>query len=362
MMSKIERVEVSVCTIPTDFPESDGTLEWDKTTIVIVESIAEGTTGIGYTYGATAVAELIESKLAEAVKGSDPMDIQGSWMAMAQSIRNLGRPGVSSMAVAAVDISLWDLKAKLLRLPLVKLLGMVRDGIAVYGSGGFTSYSNQQLREQLGGWASEGIPRVKMKIGREPAKDPQRVQEARKAIGEETELFVDANGSYSRKQALELAEAFRKQGVTWFEEPVSSDDREGLRLMRDRAPAGMNIAAGEYGYDIRYFREMLEAGSVDVLQADVTRCAGITEYLGIGALCEACEIPLSGHTAPALHLALGCAVPRMCHLEYFHDHVRIEEMLFEGVVRPRNGILYPDLSRPGLGLQLKKTAAERYAA
>jgi L-alanine-DL-glutamate epimerase-like enolase superfamily enzyme len=362
LVSAIERVEVCAYTIPTDFPESDGTLEWDKTTIVIVESTAGRATGIGYTYGDTAVAALIEGKLAGIIKGSDAMDIQGSWMAMVRSIRNLGRPGVASMAISAVDASLWDLKAKLLRLPLAKLLGMVRDGIPVYGSGGFTSYSSKQLREQLGGWASEGIPRVKMKIGREPARDPQRVEEARKAIGNGTELFVDANGAYSRKQAVELAEDFRRFGVRWFEEPVSSDDLDGLRLMRDRAPAGMNIAAGEYGYDLPYFRRMLEAGAVDVLQADVTRCGGVTAFLGVGSLCEASQVPLSGHTAPALHLALGCALPRMCHIEYFHDHVRIEQMLFEGVVRPRGGILYPDLGRPGLGLELKRSAAERYAA
>lgn len=362
MVSGIERVEVSAYTIPTDLPESDGTLEWDKTTIVIVESTSGGATGIGYTYGDAAVSALIEGKLAGIVQGADTMDIQGSWMAMVRSIRNLGRPGVASTAVSAVDVSLWDLKAKLLRLPLAKLLGMARDGIAVYGSGGFTSYSSKQLRDQLGGWASEGIPRVKMKIGREPAKDPQRVEEARKAIGNETELFVDANGAYSRKQALELAEEFRRYGVSWFEEPVSSDDLEGLRLMRDRAPAGMNIAAGEYGYDLGYFRRVLEAGAVDVLQADVTRCGGITAFLGVGSLCEASQVPLSGHTAPALHLALGCAVPQMCHLEYFHDHVRIEEMLFEGVARPRDGILYPNLARPGLGLELKRAAAQRYAA
>ncbi|HEX5412203.1 MAG TPA: enolase C-terminal domain-like protein [Terriglobia bacterium] len=361
-MNGIERVEVFAYTIPTDFPESDGTLEWDKTTIVIVETTGGGATGIGYTYGDTAVAALIEGKLAGTIAGADPIDIQGSWMAMVRSIRNLGLPGVASMAISAVDVSLWDLKAKLLRLPLAKLLGLVRNGIPVYGSGGFTSYSNKQLREQLGGWASEGIPRVKMKIGREPARDPQRVEEARKAIGNETELFVDANGAYSRKQALDLAEEFRRYGVRWFEEPVSSDDLEGLRLMRDRAPAGMNIAAGEYGYNLQYFRRMLEAGAVDVLQADVTRCGGITGFLGVGALCDAGEVPLSGHTAPALHLALGCSLPRMCHLEYFHDHVRIEEMLFEGIVRPRGGVLYPDLSRLGLGLELKRSAAERYAA
>jgi len=164
-----------------------------------------------------------------------------------------------------------DLKARLLDLPLITLLGAVRANVPVYGSGGFTSYSMAQLQEQLGGWVADGISRVKMKIGRQPASDLDRVRAAREAIGPGAELFVDANGAYTRKQALATACAFTEFDVSWFEEPVSSDDLDGLRLLRDRAPAGMEIAAGEYGYDLFYFRRMLEAGAVDVLQADATR-------------------------------------------------------------------------------------------
>jgi L-alanine-DL-glutamate epimerase-like enolase superfamily enzyme len=175
-------------------------------------------------------------------------------------------------------------------------------------------------------------------------------------------LFVDANGAYTRKQALEFADAFAAYGVSWFEEPVSSDDLEGLRLIRDRAPAGMNIAAGEYGYDTTYFRRMLEAGAVDVLQADATRCAGITGFLEAAAVADAYHVPLSAHTAPSIHGHLCCAVPAACHVEYFYDHVRIEKMLFDGVIEPKNGVLYPDPSHTGLGLALKRTAVEQYAA
>jgi L-alanine-DL-glutamate epimerase-like enolase superfamily enzyme len=253
------------------------------------------------------------------------------------------------------------LKARLLDLPLVTLLGAVRDSVPVYGSGGFTSYSLAQLEAQLGGWIAEGITRVKMKIGAHPADDRDRVRAARKAIGSDAELFVDANGAYSRKQALAFADAFAELGVSWFEEPVSSDDLEGLRLLRERAPAGMDIAAGEYGYDLFYFRRMLEAGAVDVLQADATRCAGITGFLRVSALCEARSLPLSAHTAPSLHAHPCCALTPVRHVEYFHDHVRLEHMLFDGALTPVHGALHPDLSRPGLGLELKRSDAERYA-
>lgn len=357
---RIDNVRVSAYTIPTDFPESDGTIQWDKTTVIVVEVESGDTTGLGYTYGDPSTAQLISGHLREVAVGRDPMDIPGSWLAMVQSVRNIGRPGIASMAISAVDIALWDLKAKMLGLPLVKLIGSVRDGIPVYGSGGFTSYSLDQLQRQLSGWADSGIRMVKMKIGRQPEEDPERVRAAREAIGKDTQLFVDANGAYGRKQALGLAEPFHDMGVTWFEEPVSSDDLEGLRLIRDRAPAGMEIAAGEYGYMPVYFRRMLEAGAVDVLQADGTRCGGITGFLEASALCTAYSLPLSAHTAPAIHMHVCCAAPHAVHLEYFHDHVRIENMLFEGVQQPKEGVLKPDLSRPGLGLSLKRNDAAKY--
>lgn len=296
------------------------------------------------------------------VHGRDVMEIPACWKAMVSATRNLGRPGIVSMAISAVDSALWDLKARLLGLPLATLLGKVREAVPIYGSGGFTSYSNAQLQEQLAGWVAQGISRVKMKIGRDALADLERVQLARQVIGAETELFVDANGAYSRKQAVAQAEKFVDSNVTWFEEPVSSDDLVGLRLLRDRGPAGMDIAAGEYGYDAGYFHRMLSAGAVDVLQADATRCGGITGFLQVAALCEAFHLPLSAHTAPALHMHVCCAALPLRHLEYFHDHVRIENMVFEGVSRPIHGELRPDLSRPGLGIELKKADAERFAA
>jgi len=359
--SRIEGASVSACTIPTDFPESDGTLEWSETTIVLVEIRSQGQTGLGYSYADATAGKIIERHLAPIVKGRDPMDVAGCWASMVQAVRNIGRPGIASAAISAVDIALWDLKAKLLRLPLVKLLGAVRDSIPVYGSGGFTSYSTEQLQTQLSKWIDSGIGMVKMKIGRSPDDDPHRVHKAREAIGAQARLFVDANGAYSRKQALGLATQFADERVSWFEEPVSSDDLDGLRLVRDRAPAGMEIAAGEYGYDSNYFWRMLEAGAVDVLQADATRCGGVTGFLQASALCAARSMPLSAHTAPAIHMPLCCAAPNAVHLEYFHDHLRIEGMLFDGVEKPRHGELIPDLTRLGIGLDIRRDVAARYA-
>jgi len=357
----VKRLDVSVYRVPTDGPESDGTLEWNATTLVLVEAFGGERRGLGYTYASGSTASLIRELLTDRIVGLDAMNIQASWIQMIQAIRNLGRPGICSMAIAAVDSALWDLKARLLELPLVTLLGAARAEVPVYGSGGFTSYSIEQLQSQLGAWVEHGIARVKMKIGRDPQADIRRVQAAREAIGPKGELFVDANGAYSLKQALAQASAFSAQQVAWFEEPVSSDDLAGLRFVREHAPAGMEISAGEYGYDLCYFRRMLEAGSVDVIQPDATRCAGITGFLQVGALAQAFACPISAHTAPSLHLHPCCAVPGVRHLEYFHDHARIEHLFFEGTVWPLNGSLAPDLSRPGFGLEFKRADAQRYA-
>ena len=357
----IEQLDVSAYQIPTDAPESDGTYEWDSTTIVIVEAAAGDKHSLGYTYADEATAKLIDSHLNEVVLGRDAFSPNECFVAMTKSVRNLGRAGICAMAISAVDTALWDLKARLLELPLVRLFGQVRAAMPLYGSGGFTSYSNERLQEQLGGWVEQGIPRVKMKIGRDAKADPERVALAREAIGDDAELFVDANGAYSRKEALELAYAFSELDVSWFEEPVSSDDLEGLRLMRDDGPPGMEIAAGEYGYEINYFARMLAAGAVDVLQADATRCCGYTGFFQAAALCEAHHIPLSSHCAPALHLPVGCATRPFRHAEYFHDHVRIEQMFFDGVTQPLEGALQPDLTRAGNGLELKRKDVEKFA-
>ena len=157
------------------------------------------------------------------------------------------------------------------------------------------------------------------------------------------------------------ARELSRESVSWFEEPVTSDDLAGLAQLRRESPGGMDIAAGEYGYTVDYFETMLAAGAVDCLQADVTRCGGVTAFLSVGALCEAHHIDLSGHCAPALHLHAACAAPRLRHLEWFHDHVRIEHMLFDGAPRPVGGMIRPDLSRPGHGLEFRAADAARYA-
>ncbi|MEO6158948.1 MAG: enolase C-terminal domain-like protein [Ilumatobacteraceae bacterium] len=357
---RVETVRVGAYTVPTEAPESDGTLKWEATTIVIVEVSSGSTTGLGYTYAAPAAAGVVTDTLSDVVTGCDPMATGAMWATMVHAIRNQGRPGVVSSAISAVDIALWDLKAKLLGLSVADTIGRTHDVVPVYGSGGFTSLSDAELAEQLGGWAAQGLRAVKMKVGRDGAADPHRADVARGAIGDDVELFVDANGAYTRKQAMQLADEFAGRGVRWFEEPVSSDDLSGLRLLRDRAPAGIDITAGEYGYDLPYFRNMLAAGAVDCLQADVTRCGGITAFLRVGALADAECIDVSSHCAPQVSAHACAGLWHLRHLEYFADHIRLEAMLFDGVLEPSDGALRPDPGRPGLGIEFKRSDAERF--
>jgi L-alanine-DL-glutamate epimerase-like enolase superfamily enzyme len=358
----IESVEATTFTIPTDAPEGDGTLTWDATTAVVVQVRCAGVVGTGWTYGSPACAAVVTGLLAPLLRGLGPLDVGRAWSAMVVALRNVGRPGIGGMALSAVDCALLDLKARLLGLPLHRLLGAEHDSVPVYGSGGFTTYDEQQLAAQLTGWVDEQrIPRVKIKIGeswgRAQDRDLARVREARDLVGDDVELYVDVNGGYTVGQAGRVAAALDDLDVRWFEEPVSSDNLAGLRNVRQRAAA--DVTAGEYGYDLAYFQRMLAAEAVDCLQVDVTRCGGITELLRIAALANAHGLQVSGHCAPHQHVAALLAVPNLRHLEWFHDHVRIESMLFDGVLDPAGGMLRPREDAPGHGLTLRDDAVGR---
>jgi L-alanine-DL-glutamate epimerase-like enolase superfamily enzyme len=357
-MQRVEDAVATAYTIPTDRPESDGTLEWDSTTIVVVETRAGDHTGIGYTYGHAVVAELVRSTLAPLAIGADALAPPSVWATMQREARNVGRQGVGAMAISALDIALWDLRAKLLGLSLADSLGRCRDAIPAYGSGGFTSYDDAELAEQLRGWVERGCRRVKIKVGREPERDPHRLAVAREAVGPDVALMVDANGAFDRRGAARWAQRYGELGVSYFEEPVSSEDLDGLRWLRDAVPRGMEVAAGEYAWDLPELERL--APCVDVLQADVTRCAGITGVLRADGLCRARGLPFSAHCAPQVSAHLCCAMERAVHVEYFHDHERIESLLFEGALPLEDGWLRPDPTRPGLGIELRQAEARRF--
>ncbi len=356
----VDRISVSAYTVPTDRqPESDGTAVWNATTLVLVEIEAGGKRGTGWTYESAAAGKLIEEQLVEIVRGQNALDTRAIWNKLTGKVRNTGRSGLASYAIAAVDIALWDLRARLYGVALCDLMGLVREEVPIYGSGGFTSYDIPTLQGQLAGWAGAGIPAVKMKVGREHAADPARVAAARAAIGPACSLFVDGNGGYEVSEANAIARRFAEHDVTWFEQPVDHNDLAGTRRVREHAPPGMAISSGEYITDT--CRAALVADAVDVLQADASRCGGYTGFLAIDGYCEVIRKPLSSHCGPMLHLHVAAAALRLRHAEYFHDHVRIEKMLFDGFVEPVNGTLRPDRGRPGHGFEFRHADARQFA-
>jgi L-alanine-DL-glutamate epimerase-like enolase superfamily enzyme len=357
---RVCEASVSFYTVPTDAPEADGTFHWNSTSMVLVELQCGEVSALGYTYADRGTAAIAAKLVKDLVVESNPFEHAQTRQQMMRHVRNMGETGAAMMAISAIDNALWDLCARLVEIPLVSLLGQVRPRVAVYGSGGFTTYSAKQLSDQLGGWAEKGFAEVKMKIGTTPEKDPARVETARRAIGSDCKLFVDANGAYTVTQAIALAGRFAEQDVRWFEEPVSSDHLSGLAEVRERAPAGMDVAAGEYGYTAWYFDAMLSERAVSVLQADCTRCGGISGFLEAAALCWARNTPLSAHCGPSMHLHVCCSAARVVHMEFFHDHARIERMFFDGFCEPVRGYMTPDLSRPGNGLVLKVSDAEKF--
>ncbi|MFE6746440.1 enolase C-terminal domain-like protein [Kitasatospora purpeofusca] len=357
----VEDLHVQVLQFPTDVPEADGTLAWDRTTMVLVRARGGGATGLGWTYGDPATAHVITGLLKDEVVGRPVFDVPAANEAMSRAARNAGRPGLIAGAISAVDIALWDLKARVLSLPLTDLLGRARAEVPVYGSGGFTTYERPQLAEQLESWVGQGFTRFKIKIGEQwgarERRDLERTEAARALVGEDAELYVDANGAYTRKQAVRVGRTLAGLGVSWFEEPVSSDDLTGLAHVRDAVTA--DVAAGEYGYDLPYFARTVPA--VDCLQADATRCGGITVWLRAAALAHGHGLQLSGHCAPNAHAHAAASVPNLRHLEWFHDHVRIENLLFDGALDPTGGCVRPGQGgEPGLGLKIRPEAVEQY--
>jgi len=359
----ITGLHASAFTIPTDLHEADGTAAWNSTTITVVTAESDGVRGTGWTYGPSACATVVEELLADVVLGRDPLAVPGTWYAMVEAVRNATRAGVAGYAISAVDVALWDLKARLLNLSLVDLFGAMREQVPVYGSGGFTTYSEGQLASQLTGWVeTHQIPRVKIKIGEgwghNEQRDQRRVLQAREIIGPAAALYVDINGAYSAKQAVRVLQGVAEANVTWVEEPVSSDDLAGLRMVRHELPA--DVTAGEYGTGLTYYRRMCAADALDCLQVDATRCGGYTEWLRTAAVAAAYELEVSAHCAPHLHAAVAAATPHLRHLEWFHDHVRIEAMLFAGALDPSGGTVSP--AGPGHGLTFLPEAAEPYQA
>lgn len=352
----IDDIDVASHRFPTPEPESDATLDWHDTTAVTVSVTAGTMRGLGWTYSSRAAATVIIDHLRPLLLGHSAHDVGSAWAAMHRSCRNLGTKGLVMQAISAVDIALWDLKARLLGTPLVHLFGQHRDRVPIYGSGGFTSSSDAELAQDVAAWKAAGCTAMKIKIGRSGGTqldwDRYRVLLFRELAGDDVALMVDANGGYDVGTARRIGAELDELGVTWFEEPVSSDDSHGLGVVRDSVRC--DVAAGEYisdGYDVQRL-----APVVDCLQLDVTRCGGYTGFLRGAAVAAAHNLDVSAHCAPALHAPVVAAIPNLRHLEWFNDHVRLEPELVDGVPTVDSGALIAPTEVTGHGMSLAEQA------
>lgn len=354
----VDEVQAAAYAIPTAGPEADGTLSWSSTTVVVVTARCADVVGTGWTYAHRAAASVVNDLFAGVVQGRDPMGVPACHAAMRIAARNALVPGLTGMALSAVDVALWELKARLVGVPLADLFGRARTAVPVYGSGGFTTFSDTELRERLSELVhDQGVTAVKIKIaegwGHNERRDLHRIEVAREAVGTAPALMVDANGGYQVKQAARVARDAAQFGVDWFEEPVSSDHLEDLALLRGIIEP--EVTAGEYGTDPTYFRRMCEAGAVDCLQIDATRAGGYTGFLAGAAVADSFGLQVSAHCAPTLHAPVCAAVPNLRHVEWFADHWRCDRMLFDGSGSVRDGFLELD-DRPGHGVTLRADA------
>jgi L-alanine-DL-glutamate epimerase-like enolase superfamily enzyme len=320
-----------------------------------------GQEGLGV--GTPIAREVIERVLKPLLIGRDPLWIEKIWDDMFWRVRGYGRKGVAFCAISAVDIALWDLKAKLFGVPLYRLLGPYTDRVPIYGSGGWTSYTEAELVREQTSYVERGIPRVKMKVakdfGRSEREDIQRLAAVRKAVGDDVEIYVDANNGYYAKQAIGMARHLSEYDVKWFEEPVLADDISGLAAVA-RA-IDIPVATGEHEYTRYGFKSLIAEGGADIVQPDVGRVGGVSEWMKVAHLAQAFNLPIAPHAVQLVHLHLACCIPNLKVVEYLGTVEEGDRIWYTEFPQQQDGYWSPYADRPGLGLELSPDAVRRFA-
>jgi D-galactarolactone cycloisomerase len=307
--------------------------------------------------------EVIHRVLKPVLLSQDPLCTEQLWDDMFWRVRGFGRKGLAFAAISSVDIALWDLKAKLFGVPLYRLLGPFTDRVPIYGSGGWTSYTEAELVREQTGYVERGIPRVKMKVakdfGRAEAEDVRRLAAVRKAVGDDVEIYVDANNGYYAKQAIGMARHLADYNVKWFEEPVLADDIAGLAAIA-RA-IDIPVATGEHEYTRYGFRELIAQGGADIVQPDVGRVGGVTEWMKVAHLAHAFNLPVAPHAVQLVHLHLACCTPNLKVVECLGTVEETDRLWYTEFPEQRDGYWSPYPDRPGLGLELSPDAVRKYS-
>lgn len=320
--------------------------------------------GLGVGDGGRAAQTLINESLKPILIGADPLFIEKLWDDMFWRVRGVGRKGLAFGAISAVDIALWDLKAKYFNVPLYKLLGAYTDTVPVYGSGGWTHFSADELVAEQAGYVERGMKSVKMKVGKDFGKsekeDIERLAAVRDAVGDDVEILIDANNGYYAKQAIRMARAFEPYRVGWFEEPVLADDIEGLAAIA--AAIDIPVATGEHEYSKFGFRELIARGGADIVQPDIGRVGGVTEWIKVANLAHAFNLPVAPHAFQLVHLHVTCATPNLRIVEYLGAAEEFDKLVYTEFPEPIDGMWSPYPDRPGLGLELNPDVVKKYGS
>lgn len=357
MQHKIAKLDVHLVSTRISAGYTDATRKVEMVGYVVVRvTTDQGLEGIGLTYhevGGEATRELILRNMAPKLIGRDPLETEAIWQEFFHYLRGVGRKGLMYGALSAVDIALWDLKGKIVDLPLYRLLGGNRTKIPVYASGGWTSFSDDQLVDEMKGMVAQGYKAVKFKVGVEggtnPRRDVERVRKVREALGPTIDILVDANNCFDAATGVQLANRIREYDIFLFEEPVFADDIPGLAKFK--RGTDIPLGTGEHEYTKFGVRDLLLHDAVDIVQVDGARVGGYTEMLKAAALTQAWNVKFAPHAMENIHLNLAGAVPNTLFLERLIMFEEITARTFRNAPVPVDGFMeIPDL--PGLGLEL----------
>jgi len=318
----------------------------------------EGITGVSITYGGSLTKVLIEDTLKPMVIGEDPLNSERIWEKMYWATLQYGRRGAAISAISTVDIAIWDLKGKIFNLPVHRLLGGHRDTVPSYVTGVDLHYTNDELVEEVTDYVRSGFKMIKIKLGRkDPNEDLERVKLVREAIGPNIDLALDVNNGWSLHTAMRMAKKFEEYDIYWLEEPILADEIENLaKLARETS---IPIAVGENHYTKWEFRQLMEQGSAEVVQADIGKCGGVTEFIKIAAMADAYGLPICPHHTEYIDVALVAAVPNGLFHECVHEFFEPMGKLFINPIIPKNGEISPS-SKPGFGIELNDKIIERW--
>ncbi len=378
-ITAVKAVPLSHVVPPERRQRSDlGTRMKNDSTLIMVQT-DEGLTGLGAALGNPEVVRaIVDYELGPNIVGMDPMfseriyeymyngerafnAVQQGWATPPASRRR----GMVMEALSGIDLAVWDVKAQALGIPIYKALGAVRDSIRGYASGGWAP--GEESEREMAGYAAKGFTAVKMRVvghdGFSLKNAITRIKAARRGIGPDVELFIDAHGAFDVATAIKVAKAVEEFDISWFEEPISPDDHPGLGLVRQAT--SIPIATGEREFTRFDFIDLLRHNAIDIAQPDIGRAGGFTEIRRIAAITSAHQIRLAPHAwsngalfAASIHLALHC--PNCFVLECSQAHMPMMYELFNEPfdIRPDGMVFPPD--RPGLGFTLRKDVFERF--